>query len=180
MLGPSLLVAPVFSPDGAVSFYLPRGRWTNFFTGEVAEGPRWMDESHGCLSLPLWVRPGTLLAIGRQGERPDYDYADGVVLQAYEIPDGEKIVAVVPSAGGKTETVFEVAREGRKITARRNGSAKAWKLLLAGWKEVSSIQGGKAEEHSLGTQIAAIGNRDSLTCELNDQGGQSPNRKEPY
>ena len=29
MLGDSLLVAPVFSHDGSVSYYVPAGRWTN-------------------------------------------------------------------------------------------------------------------------------------------------------
>ena len=38
MLGDSLLVAPVFSPDGGVDYYVPDGRWTNFLTGEVVEG----------------------------------------------------------------------------------------------------------------------------------------------
>ena len=29
MLGDSLLVAPIFSHDGSVRFYVPEGRWTN-------------------------------------------------------------------------------------------------------------------------------------------------------
>ncbi len=99
MLGPSLLVAPVFSADGAVSYYLPRGRWTNFFTGEIADGPRWMEEKLGFLSVPLWVRPGTLLALGSEEGKPDYDYSDGPVLRAYEIPDGGILAASVPSRG---------------------------------------------------------------------------------
>ena len=37
---PSLLVAPVFSEDGEVSFYLPEGRWTHLLSGEVVEGGR--------------------------------------------------------------------------------------------------------------------------------------------
>ncbi len=41
LLGPSLLVAPVFSADGEVEYYLPAGRWTNWFTNEVVEGGAW-------------------------------------------------------------------------------------------------------------------------------------------
>ena len=63
MLGDSLLVAPVFSPDGEVDYYLPAGRWTNFFTGEVVDGPRWVREMHSMLSLPLMVRPNSVLAV---------------------------------------------------------------------------------------------------------------------
>lgn len=55
MLGSALLVAPVFSPKGEVSYYLPDGQWRNLLTGEVAAGGRWRKETHGYMSLPLWV-----------------------------------------------------------------------------------------------------------------------------
>ena len=64
MFGSDLLVAPVFSADGDVEFYLPAGEWTNFFTGETAVGGRWVRENHGFDSLPLYVRSGSpLLAL---------------------------------------------------------------------------------------------------------------------
>ncbi len=55
MLGPALLVAPIFSDDGTVSYYLPEGEWRNLLTGEVAQGPGWRNETHDYFSLPLWV-----------------------------------------------------------------------------------------------------------------------------
>ena len=56
MFGPDLLVAPVFSAEGTVEFYLPAGDWTNYFTGEVIAGGRWVTERHDFDSLPLYVR----------------------------------------------------------------------------------------------------------------------------
>lgn len=41
MLGSSVLVAPVFSEDGEVEFYLPAGRWTSFWDDTVVQGPVW-------------------------------------------------------------------------------------------------------------------------------------------
>ncbi|HBI73043.1 MAG TPA: alpha-xylosidase, partial [Lachnospiraceae bacterium] len=35
MLGDSLLVAPIFNEEGIAEYYLPEGKWTNYFTGEV-------------------------------------------------------------------------------------------------------------------------------------------------
>jgi alpha-D-xyloside xylohydrolase len=58
MLGADLLVAPVFSEDGEVSYYLPDGEWTRLLTGEAVKGGRWITEKHGYLSLPLLARPG--------------------------------------------------------------------------------------------------------------------------
>jgi alpha-D-xyloside xylohydrolase len=55
MMGPALLVAPVFSEKGDVQYYLPPGEWRNLLTGETATGGVWRCETHGYLSLPLWV-----------------------------------------------------------------------------------------------------------------------------
>lgn len=60
MLGPDLLVAPIFSASGEVTFYLPAGKWRNYFTNEVVEGGRWIAEKHGFTSLPLYARAGTI------------------------------------------------------------------------------------------------------------------------
>jgi alpha-D-xyloside xylohydrolase len=58
MLGPDLLVAPVFSESGEVTYYLPEGDWTRLLSGETVKGGRWITETHGVLSLPLLVRGG--------------------------------------------------------------------------------------------------------------------------
>lgn len=65
MLGPNLLVAPVFNAEGHVEFYLPSGKWTNYFTKSVIEGGRWVTEQHGFDSLPLYVREGAEIKTGR-------------------------------------------------------------------------------------------------------------------
>src|SRR5690606_16999936 len=41
MLGPDILVAPVFSAEGDVEFYLPDGEWTHLLTGERVTGGGW-------------------------------------------------------------------------------------------------------------------------------------------
>jgi len=61
MLGPDLLVAPVFNAEGNVEFYLPEGQWTNYFTKQVVDGGRWVTEQHGFDSLPLYEREGAVL-----------------------------------------------------------------------------------------------------------------------
>ncbi len=58
MLGDSILVAPVFSPDGDVRFYLPEGRWQHLLDGGIYEGEKWYQEIYDYFSLPLFVREG--------------------------------------------------------------------------------------------------------------------------
>ncbi len=132
MLGESLLVAPVFSGDGVVSYYVPEGHWTHYLTGAVVEGPRWMRETHDALSLPLLVRPNTVLAIGGNAERPDYDYADGVTLQVYELAEGQRIATPLYTTTGELAATYTIRREGRTITAERTEGTKPWHLLLVG------------------------------------------------
>ncbi|MBN1965709.1 MAG: alpha-xylosidase [Anaerolineae bacterium] len=55
MLGASLLVAPIFNPQGAVTYYLPAGQWRNLLTRETTTGGGWRTERHDYFSLPLWV-----------------------------------------------------------------------------------------------------------------------------
>jgi alpha-D-xyloside xylohydrolase len=55
MLGDSLLVAPIFSESGSVTYYLPAGDWRNLLTGEQSTGSVWRTETHDYFSLPLWV-----------------------------------------------------------------------------------------------------------------------------
>ncbi|WP_344095078.1 hypothetical protein [Microbacterium deminutum] len=61
LLGSDILVAPVFTADGVVEFYLPAGEWTNLLTGESVAGGAWRRETHGFDSLPLYLRPGAVL-----------------------------------------------------------------------------------------------------------------------
>ena len=56
MLGSDLLVAPVFSEDNSVTYYLPEGCWKQLITGEIIKGGRWITETHGFFSLPVFAR----------------------------------------------------------------------------------------------------------------------------
>ncbi|MFI9612049.1 hypothetical protein ACIHCM_10240 [Streptomyces sp. NPDC052023] len=57
MLGDDLLVAPVFSVDGEVEYYVPAGTWTHVLSGDQVQGPGWRRERYGFDSLPLLARP---------------------------------------------------------------------------------------------------------------------------
>jgi alpha-D-xyloside xylohydrolase len=147
MLGDSLLVAPVFTADGEVRYYVPAGRWTRFTRGEVIEGPRWVRETHGFDSVPLLVRPGSAIATGAVDARPDYEYDDGVTLRLFELSDGAQAVSV-PSTDGTTAATFTVTctgglrgpqgeaspggLAGTKVRVERTSGTRAWAIELVG------------------------------------------------
>ncbi len=112
MLGDSLLVAPIFNDQSMAEYYLPEGTWTSFLTGEVKEGGRWYREKHGYLSIPLYVREGSIVAVGARNDDAVYDYADGVTLHVYEVKDGVTAETVVYSTENEPEVKASVRRDG--------------------------------------------------------------------
>lgn len=58
MLGDKYVVAPVMNPDSRAEYYLPAGRWKNYFTGEVCELEcgRWFEETVDYFTVPLFER----------------------------------------------------------------------------------------------------------------------------
>jgi alpha-D-xyloside xylohydrolase len=113
MIGDSLLVAPVFSAAGEVTYYLPAGRWTNYLTGEEADGGVWRSETHGFDSVPLWVREGSVIVTGSVDDRPDYDVLDSPLVTVFP---GDRVssVRVVSPNGGTAE--FRVERSDGGVT----------------------------------------------------------------
>jgi alpha-D-xyloside xylohydrolase len=130
MLGPSLLVAPVFSEGGEVMFYLPEGRWTHLLTGEVVDGGRWRTEKHGFMSLPLYARANSLIAWGGRDDRPDYDFADGAVFAAYALDERAQASASTVDASGSEILQLSVRRDGATIDATASAHDRTWSLRL--------------------------------------------------
>lgn len=121
LLGPDLLVAPVFSAEGDVELYLPAGTWTSLLTGERVTGPAWRRERHGFDSLPLYVRGGAVLPLGEREDRPDSDHLDGLTLRVF--PSGDQRRSLDVGGAG-----FEVETAGG--TVRATGPAGRWSLQV--------------------------------------------------
>ncbi|SDU78528.1 alpha-xylosidase [Jiangella alkaliphila] len=142
LLGDRLLVAPVMSADGSVSYYVPAGTWTSLLDGAQVTGPRWVSETHGFDSVPALVRPDTVLPLGAVDDRPDYDYADGVTLRLYELADGHDSTLVVPAAEGEARATYRVRREGPRIEVSSDRDDVAWRVELAGTRTVVHAEPG--------------------------------------
>ncbi|MFG3498384.1 alpha-xylosidase [Streptomyces sp. NPDC047928] len=130
MLGPDLLVAPVFSADGEVEFYVPEGVWTHLLTGETVTGPVWRRETHGFDSLPLYVRPGAVLPLGADDQRPDGDWLDDLTLLVQ--PDADGATVAVPDLAGAPAATFTVVREGGALRVTADGTDREFRVRVAG------------------------------------------------
>ncbi|MDB5080609.1 MAG: alpha-xylosidase [Chloroflexi bacterium] len=166
MLGDALLAAPVFSPKGDVEYYLPAGRWTRFLTGEVVEGGRWLRENHGYFSMPILVRPNSVVAVGNNEDRPDYDYPSGVTLHVFELEDGREAAFSVPTQRGKAALTGVVSRQGQEIRVEVQVGTQGWQVLLRGISSVESVNGGQSQASESGTLLTPGQDSTRLTVRL--------------
>jgi len=109
-LGPDLLVAPVFRADGRVDVYLPEGTWTHLLSGATVTGPRWVTEVHDSLSLPLYVRPHSLLVTNPGAQEPSW--SKGLVVKAFALDEGRTASTPVVGPAGDDWGTLTVTRRG--------------------------------------------------------------------
>jgi alpha-D-xyloside xylohydrolase len=117
MLGPDLLVAPVFGDEGDVDVYVPAGAWTGYLDGAPVSGPGWVRQRHGFDSLPLLVRPGAVVAVSGRTDRPDYDDAVAPTFEVFGLGDGEQRTVRLFDGTGAEQVRVEVSRDGDRLHA---------------------------------------------------------------
>ena len=153
MLGDNVLVAPVFSEEGDVDFYLPQGRWTHLLNNDVAEGSRWHRQQHGFDSLPLYVRPNTLLALGSNDKKPDYDYSEKPQFHLFELEDGVIAESQITDLQGNVVFTLKVQRTGNTLTLNSEGKATDWTLCLRNIHQVEHCDLASASDTAQGMMI---------------------------
>lgn len=130
MLGENLLVAPVFTEDGSVQYYVPEGKWYGLVDGKVRVGPGYVEETHDFMSIPLLLRPGTAIVFGQhdvEGKRKlsTYDYSkDITVLVNGLVKDGEimDFEIVIPDADDPGDVKGTLRVEGMNKEVKVTGT----------------------------------------------------------
>jgi len=158
MLGDAMMVAPVFSEAGDVQFYLPQGRWTHLWHNDEIEGSRWHKQQHGFMSLPVYVRDNTLLALGNNKQKPDYAWNEGTAFQLFNLGDGITAVSEVPATDGSVAFTLKASRQGDTVTFTGAGEARNWSVCLRNVPEVSGVKGGSHAGSEWGVVVKAQGN----------------------
>lgn len=141
MLGDSLMVAPVFRESGEAEYYLPEGTWYNLLTEARAEGGRWHKEQFDYFSLPLMLRPGSILAVGAHTERPDYAFYEGVKLLVYLPEDHGKAETEVTDLDGHVVTRVFAEREGSQVKVRVDSEYRDYQIQVIGGEVLEVVEG---------------------------------------
>ncbi|WP_333893523.1 alpha-xylosidase [Atlantibacter subterraneus] len=166
MLGDSLLVAPVFSEAGDVAFWLPEGRWTHLWHNDEQSGSRWLKQRHDFLSLPVYVRENTLLALGNNDQKPDYPWHNGTAFQLFNLDDGREAQCDVPTANGCVAFTLHVKRDGNKLMVHGEGNAANWTLCLRNIHQLKEVANASSCPGELGIVITPISGELSFSVTL--------------
>ncbi len=154
MLGDALLVAPVMTEEGEVTYYLPEGKWTHLLTGETRDGAAWYRDRHDYFGLPLFVRPGTILPVGACDDRPDYDFAQNVRFRLYALEEGASASCEIPALDGTTVRTLSASRTDGCVTLELAGAHTGpWSVQLVGSEKVRTVEGGRAQDDAAGIII---------------------------
>ena len=161
MLGDNLLTSPIFNEEGIALYYLPKGSWTNFLTGERAKGGSWRKEHHDYLSVPLWVRENSIIPIGTCDDRVDYIFEGNLELQAFEI-QGQAETSVYQN--GKEILHLQLSREESCIIGKSCG-LKEYKVRLVNCI-VKNVQGAEFEIVGNDTVLTVKDLAEEFVCEV--------------
>lgn len=127
MLGDSLLAAPVFKANGEVEYYLPKGRWVHLLDHRCLEGEKWRKERYDYFSLPLFVRPDSIIVVGKCMKNTVYDYTDHIVIYIASLTDQAEIKREIVDVHGNKKAVITVTRKENKIFIRTEHlKGKTW------------------------------------------------------
>lgn len=163
MLGDSLMVAPVFHEDGHVTYYLPKGKWTHLLSNDVREGGSYYTDTYGYLSLPLYVRQDSVIAIGSNSQKPDYDYSDNLTYHVFELLNEAQ--TDVYDVNGNVEASIHFKRENQSIFVTSNNQ-KPFKILLRNVYAIQNADGCEYENNPLGVLISVNPGLSSFTISL--------------
>ncbi|WP_121663733.1 alpha-xylosidase [Metabacillus litoralis] len=159
MLGSSLLVAPIMNEQGVGTCYLPQGKWTHYLTKEVVEGGSWIKETYDYLSLPLYIRENTILPIGQESNRPDYEFAENVTFEVYQLKNGQNTSSFVTDLNGNKKGEIQAVKQDNKIFIETNMADLTYSILLTNCESISSASVGEIETSFNGVKINLQGSQ---------------------
>jgi alpha-D-xyloside xylohydrolase len=109
MLGPWVLVAPIFNRAGTRSIYLPEGEWCDYWTGQWLQGPRVVTARWALDVLPLYLRGGAMVPMMSQANRIPIGRIDPLIVDVY--PSGTSRYLLSEDEGDTLFTLTKATEE---------------------------------------------------------------------
>lgn len=125
MLGRDLLVAPIYNAAGRRPVWLPAGRWIDYRTWEIFDGPATLHVEVPLDWMPLYVRADALIPVAAPQERIREAPFDMVIFDAYLLDQG---LCDLRDMDGTT--TVSAACQGRRLSVTARGKKKQFGFRL--------------------------------------------------
>jgi alpha-D-xyloside xylohydrolase len=103
--------------------------------------------------------------VGNVNNKPDYDYANGVILHVFEIQDGANLSSIVYNIDSNEELKVNVKRNGHDIIINVDVVNKPWSILFRGVFEAQEVKNATCILEDFGIRL--IPYKDSYEISLN-------------
>lgn len=135
MFGKNIIVAPIFNEDGEAEIYLPKSinsdgtdaKFTHLLTGKPVTSGVFLKEKYDYFGMPLWARPNSIIVMGKNGEKVEYDYNDNVEIHLFEI---EKAEAHIYDKTGVLVTTIFAEKHAGKVKIYIKGKLSATSVII--------------------------------------------------
>ena len=129
MFGECLLAAPILNENSAAQYYLPEGKWTNIITNKVIDGGKYIAEQCDYFTMPLLARPNSIIVMGADESKPDYDYTANLTAHVYQMEDGE-LSAEIYNSDGKKAGCINIHKSGENYSLTTSGTLRDVVLVI--------------------------------------------------
>lgn len=164
MLGPWLLVAPIYDQTDRRSVYLPEGRWIDYWDGKSYEGPQNISVQAPLEVLPLFVRAGAILPTMPPVNRIPEHRIDPLIVElhphessSYSLHEDEGRVTFTCEEAGKSVIFSWESPISQRLIVRIRGSRKPLRVSVLGegstLQEVRPSLQGRAWDIEIGNSV---------------------------
>ena len=141
LVGPSLLVAPLFAGERKRSVYLPEGDWYDFRTHQKIAGRQRIEVAAEIGQIPVFVKSGSMIPVAKPVEHIDPDTCFSLTVQVF---GKQRAPFVLYEDDGLTYDYEKGIRnrltlrwDGRQGTVDRTGTYRgAKRYTVEGWAAV--------------------------------------------
>ncbi len=160
MFGTELIAAPVVTKGdekgmAKTRVWLPKGRWTDIFTGDSYEGGRWVDMVRFMDSIPVLAKKGGFFPLDGRKHTNSIDTPDYLRVMAFN-GNGEY---TLHEDGANTSFCAEEGEGKQTVRIKASEGSVARKITL----EMRNIKNGKVTAFADGAPISADVRGDAYT-----------------
>ena len=129
LFGSNILVAPILDQTNHRKVYLPMGRWIDYWTKTVHQGPCWLEIEAPLDILPLYVRAGSILPYGPLCQYVEEKTLDPLTLEIYHPKTSNSYTSYEPD---QADIKVEKKKKAKELILESSSTPGEIEIILFG------------------------------------------------